>query len=100
MSSSAQHNLYSKTMKSYEKKVKASYKKYNGGKVCTVLDNSDVCPYLQCNFVRIYKDRSMINMGMLHGYADDLFCKYSNGKVIEKGKIWLTYIIQDKHIVK
>ena len=61
------------------------------GKVYTVLDNSNIAPGLHSNFVRIYKNRSRINMGFSHGYWDDLFCKYSNGKIeTKKNKIWLT----------
>ena len=54
------------------------------GKVYTVLDNSSIVPGLHSNFVRIYKNRSRINMGFSHGYFDDLFCKYSNGKIEKK----------------
>lgn len=63
------------------------------GKVYTVLDHSNVCPGLHSNFVRIYKNRNRINMGFSHGYFDDLFCKYSNGKIEKKkNTIWLTLV--------
>lgn len=60
------------------------------GKITTVLNNANVNPYCHSPFVHIYKNRSRINMGFSHGYADDLFCKYSNGKIDKKNTIWLT----------
>lgn len=60
------------------------------GKVITVLDNTNVNPYCHSSFVRIYKNRSRINLGFSHGYADDQFFKYSNGKIDKKNMIWLT----------
>lgn len=71
------------------------------GKVYTVLDNSNIAPGLHSNFVRIYKNRSRINMGFSHGYFDDLFCKYSNGKIEKKkGTIHLVFIHTGTRITK
>lgn len=71
------------------------------GKVYTVLDNSNICPGFHSNFVRIYKNRSRINMGFSHGYFDDLFCKYSNGKIEKKkGTIQLIFIHTGTRITK
>lgn len=61
------------------------------GKVITVLDHTNVNPLCHDNFVRIFKNRSRIDMGLSHGYDDHLFCKYSNGKLYtRKNTIWMT----------
>lgn len=65
------------------------------GKVITVLDNTNVNPLCHDNFVRIYKNRSRINMGYTHGYRDNIFCKYSNGIISQsKNVIHLALISQ------
>ena len=61
------------------------------GKVITVLDHSNVDPARHDNFVRIFKNRSRIDMGLSHGYDDHTFCKYSNGKLYTNSNtIWMT----------
>ena len=65
--------------------------KIKKGKVITVLDHTNVNPLCHDNFVRIFKNRSRIDMGLSHGYDDHLFCKYSNGKLYtRKNTIWMT----------
>lgn len=73
------------------------------GKVITVLDNTNIQPLCHDKFVRIYKNRSRINMGYTHGYKDNIFCKYSNGiinqsknvirlaLISENGRTWGSY---------
>lgn len=139
-----QHKLYIKTIESYARKARSSYKRYIGNepagykvmytfadidqngidelilrygepkvikdtakssgygestsiytiknkKVKKVIENTDINPYLHNNYVRVYKNRKRISIGFSHGYNDDTFYTYKNGKLLKKGKITLVY---------
>lgn len=55
------------------------------GRVRTVLSSGEYSPWFgHTNFVRIYKNSNLINRGFSHEPNDDIFYKYSNGKLSSK----------------
>lgn len=67
------------------------------GKVKVVVENhKSFDPYCHTEYVRVFKNSSMIDLGFSHGDGDYFFYEYKNGKIDKKKGIRITFYTNAK----